>query len=73
LQVAHHDAGLADVLRNQPPEHFVTHAFGEEFRGRNTQSLLIDFGGVRRITAGRHAADIEMVAERADDGDTLSL
>ena len=73
LQVTHDGHRLANILRDQSPKHVIAHAPGEKLRGRNAQPLLINFGRIRGIAAGRHAADIEMMAERADDRDAFSL
>ena len=71
LEVAPQHVGPAHVLAQQRQHLLVQHAAPKQFQRRDAQAFLEDLGRVRRVTAGRHAAHVEMVAQRAHDRDAL--
>src|SRR5690606_19071931 len=73
LQVAEYGRRLAHVLPDHRPDLLDADTAFEELQRRNAQALLVDLGGVGAVAAGRHAADVEVMTERADDGDSAPL
>ncbi|GAV37022.1 hypothetical protein ROTAS13_04712 [Roseomonas sp. TAS13] len=73
LEVAPEDLRLAHVLPHHRQQVGVQHAAPAKLQRRQAQPFLEDLGRGRGIGARRHAAHVEMVAERADDGDALPL
>ena len=73
LQVAPEHVGPADVLLHHRQQVVIEGARLDQLQRRDAQPLLEDLGRRRGIGAGRHAAHVEMMAERADDGDAAPL
>ena len=62
-------SGLRTFWRIMRQDVLVEHAALEQLHRRDAQAFLEDLGRGRAIAAGGDAADIEVVAERADEGD----
>ena len=69
LQVAPQQLRLAHVLQDGGAQGLVELAGVEQLHRRDAQALLEDLDRAGAVAAGRGAADIEVVAQRADEAD----
>ena len=72
LQIAPQDLGLAHVLQYDRFGLLVEAPGGDDADRRDAQPLLKDLRSARAVAARRRAADIEMMADRADELRTLA-
>ena len=68
-QVAHGDVGQPDVAGDEVEQALVELAPLEELDRRDAQPLLVDLHRITGVAPRAHAADVEVVSQRAADGD----
>ena len=73
LQVAPQQFRLAHVLQDDGADRLDQLAGLEQLDRRDAQAFLEDLGGARAVAAGRGAADIQVMAQRADEADAPAL
>ena len=73
LQVAQHQRGLAHILPDHRPDGLIEHALVDQLQRRDAEPFLEHLRRRRRIAAWRHAAHVDVVAQRTDIGDANAI
>ena len=69
----HSNSGWRTFCRMMARSGFVELAGVEQLHRRDAQAFLEDLGRARAVAAGRGAADVEVVAQRADEADAPAV